>query len=432
MKTFCFLVAIALVGCTAPVSEVPVGEATIPPVGASVEATQVLATIQPETTQGPESEATESPMINTLSNHTLPTSTTIPDMDVKAGTPDLQPTTLATQSVLVERLYVSTAELSRERYLMDVSWDSSGQNLIYGVQGTRSTNNIAYLEPKNWDWWQFDLDTQESLSLPPPESAIDNETRLALGVCTQDEDSDDCDGAPRLWESPFGDWVIYHPVGLGEEAWIASKNGTNATALEGVYLPQNVSWSSDGRWAIVSGYAYRAPGMEVHYLVDIVDKSAQMLDLLTGHTLTYVNYQRPRFSPDSRYVVYAATDDPNYELEDSYSLYLLELSNLQAELLTSRFGPFQWNDEGSGLFVLDGAVVFEFSEDILAQRQAELYYIDLSNRPFEETLLFGNIDFHPHDSPSAWHWSYSPEVQAIAMVGLSSKNELGILFLLPQ
>lgn len=353
-------------------------------------------------------------------------------MGVKGGTPDLQPTATATQAVLGDRLYLSVAELSRDRYLMDIFWDSSGQSLSYAVQGTRSADNIAYLEPKNWDWWQFDIATRQSSSLLPPASAIDNEARHVLGVCANDEHGSDCDGAQWLWESPYGNWVIYDPVSRGEEAWIAGKDGTNATPLEGVYFPQSVSWSSDGRWAIVSGYAYRAPGMEVHYLVNIMDKSAQMLELITGHTLTYVNYQRPRFSPDSRYVIYAATADPNYELEDSYSLYLLELSNLQAELLTNRFGPFQWDDEGSGLFVLDGAVVFEFSEDRLAQRQAALYYIDVSNRPIEETILFANIDFHPQDSPSAWHWSLSPESQAIAMVGLSSKNELGILFLSPQ
>lgn len=350
-----------------------------------------------------------------------------------AAAPTPRPTAAVTMQMGTPetRQYHPVAMLSRDRYLMDVAWEGGGQSLIYAVQGTRSIDNIAYLEPKNWDWWQFDMATQQSLSLPPPKSAIGNEARHVLGLCVQDEDGAGCNDTPRLWESPYGDWVIYVPVGQGEEAWIAGKDGANATLLAAVYLPQDVSWSADGRWAIVSGYAYRAPGMEVHYLVDLAARSAQALGQLTGHTLEFVNYQRPVFSPDSRYVVYAATDNVDHTLEENYGLFLLDLSRLQAGLLSRRFGPFQWQASGDGLYVLDDAVNFEFAEDMSARRTAALYAIDISRRPAIETLLDANIDFYPQDTLSAWHWAYSPEAQAIAMVGFSPRHELGILVLGP-
>lgn len=219
MKTFYLLIAIALVGCAAPVSERDSDEATIPPVGAGIKTAQALVTGEsPEKTPRPTSEVIQPPTVTAFSTVALPTSTPKPGVEVKGGTSDLHSMATATQAVLVDRLYLSVAELSRERYLMDVFWDLSGQGLSYAVQGERSTDNMAYLEPQNWDWWRFDIASQQSSSLLPPTSAIDNEARHVLGLCTNDEYGAECGGVQRLWESPYGDWVIYHPVGRGEEA----------------------------------------------------------------------------------------------------------------------------------------------------------------------------------------------------------------------
>jgi hypothetical protein len=249
----------------------------------------------------------------------------------------------------------------------------------------------------------------------------------------EETSTDGCAGAPLLWESPFSDLVIYDPVNRGETAWMAHKDGSNATELKDVFLPQSASWSSDGRWVIVSSYAYRAPGMETHYLVDTDEGVVRQLDPLTGHTLTFVNFLRPQFSPDGRYLVYAATDNPDYELESEYGLFLLDMNTLESERLTDRFGPFQWDDDSGGLFVLDNATfpIAKIPGTPAPPRKSTLYHIDISDRPFQESLLFDDIDYFPHNSPSAWHWAYSPILRAISLVGLRLENELGILFLSP-
>jgi hypothetical protein len=202
--------------------------------------------------------------------------------------------------------------------------------------------------------------------------------------------------------------------------------------LESVFLTNNVQWSPDGRWAVISDYAYRAPGMEVHLLLDLTNTAVYALDALTGHDSEFVSYLRPKFSPDGRYMAYAATADPDIELESAYGLFIMDMATLKSEPLTDRFGPFQWSADSHGLYVFDNAVRIEYLsriEDTIAMRKAALYYIDISDKPFEERLLFDDIDFYPHQSSSIWYWAYSPEAQAISMVGLSPELELGILFL---
>jgi hypothetical protein len=257
-----------------------------------------------------------------------------------------------------------------------------------------------------------------------------------LDICVaQPSAEDECGRETSLWESPYSDHVIYNPISRGENTWIAHKDGSNAMELDGVSSATNAHWSSNGKWVVISSYASGAPGQELHFLVDINERTVQSLGLLTGHTLATTNYLRPQFSPDGRYLAYAATDNPDYELESEYGLFLLDMNTLETERLSDRFGPFQWDDAGQGLYVLDNAVYFEFAEDRLAPRKAALYHIDLSSRPIQETLLFDNIDFYPFGSSSIRHWAYSPEAQAIAYVGLrpgnEAKNEFGVLLLPP-
>jgi hypothetical protein len=318
---------------------------------------------------------------------------------------------------------------------MDVSWELGGKSLAYAIEPGPASSDF-YIEPKNWNWWQFDLASRRNTPLPPPESSIDLETRLALGVCSsqspEEASTDGCAGASMLWESPYGDRVVYTPADRGETILMARKDGSGVVDLEDIPgVPAHVQWTSDGRWLLISVYAYRAPGMEDHYLVDTDGRLVRPLEELTGHTLVFVNYLRPQFSPDGQYLVYAATDNPDHKVENDYGLFLLNLSTLQAEPLTERFGPFQWEANSQGLFVLDNAVIFEFAEDMDVPRKAALYQLDVPGRPSQETLLFDNIDYYPNDSMSSRHWGYSPEAQAISMVGLQPEHELGILLLAP-
>lgn len=405
MRILGFLMLVAtIVGCAAPDEALPSSSATV-----------ITTTLtSPPATQEPS-----------------PTSQAI-----NPATTTLEPQTTPTLTADMESYdYVPVTEFSLEHYIESVTWEAEGR-LIYAIQGTWATST-PYFEPKDWSWWQFDPATRENMPLTPPGTEIVLEARQELGVCAdwppEETSTDGCAGPPILYESPYGDRVIYNPISRGETTWMAHKNGSDVMRLEGVLgAPQNANWSSDGRWVIVSIYAYGTPGMEIHYLVNTNEGTVQQLDLLTGHLLTFVSYLRPQFSPDGRYLVYAATDNPDYELESEYGLYLMDMNTLQSERLSDRFGPFQWDTDSQGLVVLDNAVVFgSIMEGALAPRKAALFHLDISNKPFLETLLFDHIDFYPNDSPSLWHWAYSPENQAIAYVGLRPENELGILFLSP-
>lgn len=422
------ILAVVVTGCDTPVRPTTLATSTVVSLPA--------AETPPIVTQRPLPTNTAKPTTTvSLAEVTLTISPTLTPrvISITPAPPERQPTSIAAIPDSQSREYLSVAQLTRDQYLMDISWEANEQSLVYAIQGERAANNVPYFEPKDWKWWQFDLASRQSVSHYPPGSDIDLETRQALGVCRPAEESsiDGCTGASLLWESPFSDLVVYDPVNRGEMAWIAHKDGSNAIELEGVNLAQSAHWSSDGRWVVMSTYAYRAPGMERHYLVDTNGLSIYRLNQLTGHTLEFVNYMRPQFSPDGRYLAYAATDNPDYKLEGDYGLFLLDLNTLQAEPLTDRFGPFQWEADSLGLFVLDNAVDFEFAEDMLAPHKAALYHIDISSRPFQETLLFDEIDYYPNDSMSTWHWAYSPRAQAISMVGLRPENELGMLLLAP-
>lgn len=329
--------------------------------------------------------------------------------------------------------YVPLAEQNLEHYAVFVNWEPNSHDLIYALQKERGDGNVRRIGPGNWEWWRYAPESRQSSPLPPPESGVSMEARRALGICVPKPlEEDDCGREPIMWESPYGDRVVYNPISDGENTWMADKDGSNALQLIGVPGAQGTQWSSDGRWALVSTYAYRAPGMEVHYLVETDTGYVQPLESLTGHTITSGNFLRPQFSPDSRYLVYAATEDADYESLSGYGLYLMDLSTLESVRLSDLHGPFQWDADSQGLHVFDNAVAdFAPVGNRLTPRKAALYHIDLSSRPFQETLLFDQIDFYPNESPSAWHWAYSPELQAIAYTGLRPENELGILFLSP-
>lgn len=332
--------------------------------------------------------------------------------------------------------YLKVADVSIEHALEFVGWEDEGQSFVYAVQETWSDNLVPYIEPKNWSWWQFSPTTNENMPSSPPDSEVTHETREALSICLSPSsglnNSQGCVNAQILFESPFSDLMIYAPAAGSESTWIAQKDGSGSLELKEIQgLPSGVHWASDGHWAVVSIYAYRAPGMELHYLVNTENYDVQLLDTLTGHNLRSVNYLRPLFSPNGRYLIYAATDSPDETNQDGYGLFMLDMSTLRTEKLSKRFGPYQWGHGSNEIYMLDNALVFEFAEDRLAPRKAALYYLDLSSRPIVETRLYDGIEFYPYESPSARHWAYSPEAQAIGMVGLQPKNELGILFLAP-
>ena len=330
--------------------------------------------------------------------------------------------------------YMPVSKLTRDHYIESLSWESEGQGLVYALQGEWGLYVVPYVEPSQWNWWQYDVRTRQNTPLNPSgKSEIDLELRRKLGICALEPvEEDECGRVPLLWESPYGVHVIYNPVTRGENTWLAHKDGSNALELDEASSVVNVIWSSDSRWAVLSSSGFGAPGMDLYYLLDVNTGDIVHLGLLTGYNPSYVNYIRPRFSLDSQYLVFAAAETAAEEVQSRYGLYLLAMSTLESERLTDRFGPFQWEANSQSLYVLDNAILFEYANDMLAPREAALYNINIANRPFQETLLFDNINFFPQESPSAWHWAYSPEAQAIAIAGLQPEYELGILFLSPQ
>lgn len=442
MRIMIFMaLTIAIIGCT-PQDELSFGSETSSSFATTLAATTgsmseepiITEQLQPADLNEAISTATTSTIEATPSLGIAPTSQVT---DIASMTPEPQITSTSRPQALGNRKYLRVAELSPEHYVEFVTWGDDGRHLIYALQGTWATNNVPFFEPKDWYWWQFDPVTGENAPLAPPGSDIDLETRQALGLCTdrlpEEITSEGCAGSRFLDESPYGDHIVYNPIARGENTWMANKDGSNVMELDGVSSAQNAHWSSDGQWVLVSVYGYRAPGMEIHYLIDIEDGDIRELGALTGHTLTFVNFLRPQFSPDGRFLVYAATENQDLELESGYGLYLLDMKTLQSKRFTDHFGPFQWEADSQGLFVLDNATypIVKLPGTPAPVRKSALYHVDISDGSFQESLLFGDIDYFPRNSPSAWHWAYSPEAHAISLVGLNPETELGILLLSP-
>jgi hypothetical protein len=320
-------------------------------------------------------------------------------------------------------------------HLAALTWELDQQAFVYAIQ-----KNIGFTEPRDWAWWQFDLLARENLTLDPPQTLLDSETRAALNLCPLDEQEwvgpGKCRNFTRVFESDANDLIVFSPVpddlySENRELWVARLDGSDAQILAD-FAPGYAHWSRDGQWLAVGWPFAGLPGQAVHYLVARDGSYIETLQQITGIDSFYLNGLFPQFSPTKPELLIAGSEIYESREASDYNLYILDFDTLEHRFITERIGFFQWADNGQGIYVLDGASYLPSTQPAsFDMRQTNLYYIDLTQSPPHEYLIAQNIPYYPHNGYGTWNWAYSPTSQAIAYVGYRDEEELGVLFLEP-
>lgn len=324
-----------------------------------------------------------------------------------------------------------------------LAWSEDGQSLIYSRSDAQWPPHVLSL-PAYQNWWLYDLTTHTQEALPPRQTRVTNEVREFLGICPfplPETRPYPYPCSPNLKESVMSNRIVFASMLVGHDVntWLANVDGTNAIHLETIpEAPGNVFWSSDDQWLLIGVYA----GMDhsnVYYLVSVDGTFVESLEELTSTGHWRVQGVKPQFSPDGQKVAFVGIETGGRRLtaqqqddEEAYNLYVLDLRTLEYELISTRFGLFQWSDDGKGLYVLDGAAntVGDMITYILHEgpKYVDFYYLDLTQEGYPEQRLASDI---PVYLPYNGAWGYSSKARAMAGIfGLSEADRgFGILFL---
>jgi hypothetical protein len=160
------------------------------------------------------------------------------------------------------------------------------------------------------------------------------------------------------------------------------------------------------------------------------------LEELTGISHFRVQGLKPAFSPDGQKLAFVGRETEGerlpveqLDLEEAYNIYVLDLNTMEWEIVSPRFGLLQWSQDGSGLYILDGAAntpSHEHEYNIDGVQYADFYYIDLTKDTFPEQKLAGDI---PVYLPYTGEWSYSREINAMAGTFALEGPKFAILFI---
>lgn len=332
--------------------------------------------------------------------------------------------------------YVSIQELGLDLKLRYVAWEEDGKALIYAVQDYNSS------ERWKWSWWRYDIASGEKLSIAPPQSRVSDNARQQLNLCPADRGvwNEICPGYSKLLESPTSNYIVFTPLTTGDgDTWLASIDGSNPQKLDEVVASASYAdWSQDDTWLVVGVHFPGMPGQYTHYLIstDATDgASVSGLQSLTGVDNFFVSGLFPEFSPDGNQLAFVGSQVYESFNEQDYVLHVLELETLESRVVSDKFGMFQWDKGGTGIYIFDHAVLpilpVEESRGLFNVREATLYFVDVSDDTPVERLLVSEVPFYPTTDTGSWLWSYSPEANAIAYVGYDGESDLGILFLKP-
>ncbi|MCB0033474.1 MAG: PEGA domain-containing protein [Anaerolineales bacterium] len=325
-------------------------------------------------------------------------------------------------------------DASQLSFLAEVDWVSEDEVFLYALN---EGSNLS--EAKDWSWEKYDLTNQEIGPQTSPTSAINDETRRNLKLCPLDkgewESSIECEELTAVFESKEHGFVVYSPLSPEDTSsdegglWIARLDGSNARKLSD-FEPAYVNWSSDGQWFVTGERFAGLPGQAIHYLARTDGTFFKSLQNITGIDSFYVNGLFPQFSPDGQMLLYPGTKIIESLNAEDYGLFKLDLNTLEHDLITDRFGLFQWASDGRGVYVLDEAFT-PFDVSLLrTAREASLYFIDIVHVNLsQEYSIASNIPYYPHTFYGSWNWAYSPTSHAIAYVGYKENNELGVLSL---
>ncbi|MCA9986421.1 MAG: hypothetical protein KDE59_19060 [Anaerolineales bacterium] len=329
--------------------------------------------------------------------------------------------------------YLELAELSWDRELLYVGWESNGTQLVYAL----TTPGIFSAEPKDWEWWRYDLELGSKERLEPVPSRVTAETRRLLDICPTEQatlkNQYHCPGYSRLLESPISDRIVFSPENLADgKVWLANLDGTGLVRLETpVDVASEAQWSSDGQWILISVHFPGGPGQMTHYLARADGSYETLFDDITHHDTFLLNGVYPQFSPDGTMLAYVGS--PVYESfnRSDYHLFVLNLEDQTIQQLSDYIGLFQWSADNRGLYVLNDGLdlpaPFPLDEGF---QEASLYYVSLSGDANEAMLIASPIPYSSLTDHGGWLGSYSPVSQALAYAGFA-QNSFGILFFRP-
>lgn len=306
--------------------------------------------------------------------------------------------------------------------LFDVQWSEDGQSLIYALGDEQWPSHVQFL-PVYQTWWRYDITTGNKIALPPLQTRVTNPVRELLGICPFPLSESVPPPYPcnhTLQESPTSNRIVFSAgvnVSVEANTWLANIDGSDVVYLDNFPgYPEDVKWSSTDQWLLVGYYNGIS---KTYYLVSSDGTFVESLEGLTNTSHWRVFGPTPQFSPDGQKVAFVGIEigsgqftEEQESQEDAYNLYVLDLNTLEYQLVSSRFGLFQWARDGSGLYVLDGSASTSGSITTVREvRYTDLYYIDLTQESYHEEKLATSISMYPRYTSA---WAYSPEANAMA------------------
>ncbi|MCL4872331.1 MAG: PEGA domain-containing protein [Anaerolineae bacterium] len=322
--------------------------------------------------------------------------------------------------------------------LWNLRWSDDGQSLMYSLSDEQWPYHVRLL-PAYQSWWRYDVSSGTKQALPSPQTRITNSVRESLGICPYPlPEALPYPCSSNFYESPTSNRIVFESEKLSPtvHTWLADVDGSNLILLELSDSPQDVMWSSDGQWLLIGNY-WGGDG-NLYTLVSSDGTVIKNLEELTNTSHYRVHGPTPQFSPDGQKLAFVGIETggrrlPTEQLDqiDAYNLYILDLNTLEYQMVSPRAGLFHWANEGSGLYILDGALQTPLSaaEDMNLGRRilyTDLYYIDLTQESFPEQKLASDIPVHLTYS---WEWAYSPEARAMVGIFDLEGPVFGILFL---
>jgi hypothetical protein len=312
---------------------------------------------------------------------------------------------------------------------LDMQWSDDGQSLIYGRSNTQGPSYVQFL-PYYQSWWQYNVESRCEQALPPLQTRVTNAVRQSLGICPfNSPETATYPCLSTLQESPISNRIVYSSGTLGfidRNTWLANLDGSDSIYLEDIRGgPEDVIWSSTGQWLLI-GHYWGVDGSHLYYLVSSDGTFVENLEELTSTSHFRVQGPKPAFSPDGQKLAFVGIEtdgEPwngkpwSYEIldqEEAYNIYILDLNTLAFEIVSPRFGLIQWSQDGSGLYVLDGAAnTSSHTLDYIlgGVQYTDFYYIDLTQETYSEQKLAGDIPLY---LPYISAWAYSPEANAMA------------------
>ncbi len=266
-----------------------------------------------------------------------------------------------------------------------LEWEADGLALRYAYGDYYSYTP----EPKDWDWYRYNLLTGEVETLPPPQSHVSDEVRAALGLCPLDRKQATplCRLATVLAEAPSGTHMVYAPpeVVLGPDGepwgglfnlWHADVQGQNRVFLGNPQLGcegcrPGLTWSPRENWLLIdvsceAGFFYLAK-VDGTFFGEIPPEPREVF--------VYLNI-RPSFSPDDREIAFIGTTK-TYTGTWTYAhatwILALDGSN-QVWKVSDHIGLLQWSADARYLYIFD----------IVGKT---LYRVDLAETPPQEKVM---------------------------------------------